>query len=208
MSDVRPEGLSCRTFTVSGVEDGFLLGSLHGGAKAVIPMSEVPESLRPAPGDKVTVVVVSDGDPKVASASSAALVVALFAGAVPEVRSGKVRIMAAARIPGVRTKVAVAATEEGVDPVSALIGRRACRVRDVAARLGGEKVEVVAWHPDVDVYTRNALSPAAPERVEVSDEAVEVWVRAHQAPVAIGEGGSNLHLVGELIGRPVELRVF
>jgi N utilization substance protein A len=135
------------------------------------------------------------------------LVVRTLAAVSPEVRSGQVRVMGVARRPGLRTKVAVAATVEGVDPVAACVGRQHNRVDQVRAVLGGEQVDVVAWHPDQVTYLRNALQPAGVGEVVIDPEtrSATAAAPAHQMSAAVGGGGLNSALAGQLVGLLVRI---
>ena len=135
------------------------------------------------------------------------LVAMLLDGPVPEVRSGTVQVMDVARQPGERAKVAVASTEEGVDPVASCVGRGANRVKSVIELLGGERVDVVSWHPDAATYLRNALAPAAVRAVHIDlDRRRAVVVApAHTMPAAVGNHGLNASLAGRLVGLRVQV---
>jgi N utilization substance protein A len=194
------------TFTVSSVADGFVEGTLKDGRQAVLPQSEAPSTLKLTPGSSFPVVFMVDSDRPVCTASTPDLVAALYAGIAPEVRTGAVRIMNVSRLPGVRSKVAVAATQDGLDPVAALVGRDANRVSYVARLLGGERIDVVPFNDDLTVFAKNAMAPAVVESVEFQDGKAIVFVLPHQMPAAVGGSGLNSHLAGELIGFPVEVR--
>lgn len=129
------------------------------------------------------------------------LIALLAEGLVPELRDGTVRIMGLARSPGVRAKIAVAATVEGIDPVSTVVGRGANRVRALGALLGGERLDVVAWHDDDATYLRNAFAPASVSAITPRREReLEVAVPRHQMAAAVGERGLNASLAGQLVG--------
>lgn len=131
------------------------------------------------------------------------LIPLLLDGYAPEVRSGLVRIMGVARAAGVRTKLAVAATEVGVDPVAACIGRNANRVRAVGQLLCGERIDVIAWNPDLVTYLRNALAPAAVTDIVVKGDRAVAVAPVHQMSAAVGGGGLNASLAGQLVGLKV-----
>jgi N utilization substance protein A len=135
------------------------------------------------------------------------LVEAVLAGVSPEVRSGQVRVMSVARRAGQRTKVAVASTQEGVDPVAACVGRAHNRVDEVKDALGGEQVDIVAWHPSLEVFLSNALQPAHVESVVVDEDHRSATAAApsHQMSAAVGGGGLNSALAGELVGLTVRI---
>lgn len=176
----------------------------RGTRAALLPASEWPAARPLRPGDTHTFLVLPGPRPTV-SATTPELVRALFAGVSPEVRTGRVRIMAVARAAGIRSKVAVAATVADLDPVAPLVGPRANRVRAVAAALGGERIDVVAWHPDRERYLVAALAPAAVTRV-VFDDAIGLataFAPVHQMAAAVGAGGLNSALAGQLVGTKV-----
>src|SRR3954451_13110866 len=90
------------------------------------------------------------------------LVKRLFELEVPEIFSGAVEIMAIAREPGLRSKVAVAARQEKVDPVGSCVGIRGVRIQNIVNELMGEKIDVIEWSPELPTFISNALSPAKP----------------------------------------------
>jgi transcription termination/antitermination protein NusA len=193
------------TFTVAGRSEDVYHGTLADGRAAVLPFTELHPSQVVSEGSSVLAIEAFPGERPVLSAVRSELVAALYAGVAPEVRNGDVRIMAVARMAGVRSKVAVAATRDGIDPVAACVGREANRVACVSRLLGGERIDVVAYHPDLAVFAGNALAPAQVSSVSVGDESIEVSVPAHQMPAAVGGGGLNSHLAGELLGRPIDV---
>jgi len=145
------------------------------------------------------------GSPVDVSASCDELVGMLLEGVSPEVRDGRVRVMAVARHVGIRTKVAVAATEAGVDPVGACLGRGANRVKAVSAMLLGERVDVVAYHDDLDRFLQNALAVAAGRVEHVEDGTVNVFVPRHQLAAARGGGNLNVVLASRLVGKRIQV---
>lgn len=134
------------------------------------------------------------------------LVRLLLEGQVPELRDGTVRLMRIARRPGVRSKVSVAPTVAGEDAVGYVLGRAATRVRTVSSQLGGERIDVVAYHPDPAVHAVNALAVRALEVHTEQDGTLIITVPPYQAEAARGGGNINLHLSAQLVGRRIELR--
>src|SRR5512136_751269 len=132
----------------------------------------------------------------------------LFELEVPEIFNGTVEIKAVAREPGVRSKVAVAARQEGVDAVGSCLGLRSIRIQNITKELGGEKIDVIQWHPDPNVFIGNALSPAATTSVEVSSEekTANVVVPDKQLSLAIGKGGQNARLAARLTGWRIDIK--
>jgi len=91
----------------------------------------------------------------------------LFELEVPEISAGQVKIKSIAREPGSRTKIAVQATEEGIDPIGAMVGQKGTRIWAVVNELGGEKIDVIEWSEDPKKYIANALSPAKVLEVKI-----------------------------------------
>lgn len=146
-------------------------------------------------------VVVSRSDPK--------LVEGLFALEVPEVHTGSVVIKVIAREAGSRTKIAVASTQEGVDPVGSLVGQKGSRVQAVMNELGGEKIDVITFSEDPARFIAAALSPAKDVTVILSDKKeekiVKVKVAASELSLAIGKGGQNVRLAAKLTGWKIDI---
>lgn len=195
-----PGALRVVTATITRATADVALLRTRDGVDAVMPVSEFYPDRRWAPGDRFELLVVSDGDRPLLSAVRPELVEALYAGVSPEVRAGQVRVMGVARAPGVRAKVAVAATVAGVDPVAACVGRAANRVQTVSRALGGERLDVVAWNPDRVTFLRNALAPAQVGEVRIDGHTATVHAPAHQMSAAVGGGGLNSALAGQLVG--------
>ena len=145
-------------------------------------------------------IIVSRSDPR--------LVVELFRREVPEVTSGAVEIKAVARRPGERTKVAVASTQAGVDPVGSCVGQKGVRVQAVIKELGEEKVDVIPYSEDIKQFIAAALSPAEKvEVVKVDSKRKRAWalVAEDQLAMAIGDGGENVTLAGQLTGYEIKV---
>ncbi len=132
----------------------------------------------------------------------------LFELEVPEIFARTVEIKSVAREPGVRSKVAVSASQEGVDAVGSCLGLRSIRIQNITKELAGEKIDVIQWHPDPTVFIGNALSPAATTSVEVSSEekSASVVVPDKQLSLAIGKGGQNARLAARLTGWRIDIK--
>lgn len=135
------------------------------------------------------------------------LAVRIFEGLVPELAERKVRVMAAVRIPGVCTKLAVAATEEGIDPVGTFVGVRGGRVRAVR-RILEEQVDILAYYDDPEAQIRAALgdNPDAKINVDLDRGVAEVWLPKHQHGPAIGREGINSKLISQLVEVRLDIR--
>ena len=135
------------------------------------------------------------------------LIGGLFESEVPEIQSGSVEIKSIAREPGSRTKIAVIATEEGIDPVGSCVGQRGTRVQAILAEIGEEKIDIVLWDEDVERFIMNALSPAKTENISVSskDQKATVTVGRENLSLAIGKGGQNVRLASKLTGWGIDI---
>ncbi|MGH2345805.1 MAG: transcription termination factor NusA [Chloroflexota bacterium] len=136
------------------------------------------------------------------------LVKRLFELEVPEIFTGVVEIKAIARDPGVRTKVAVSARVDGVDPVGACVGQRGVRIQNVVNELNGEKIDVAQWHPDPATFVANALRPATVLKVTVDEAAKSavVVVPERELSLAIGKDGQNARLAARLTGWRIDIK--
>ncbi len=124
----------------------------------------------------------------------------LFKTEVPEISEGIVKIMAAAREPGIRSKIAVSSNDSDIDPVGACVGMKGSRVQNVVQELRGEKIDIISWHIDDAKFVCNALAPAEISRV-IIDEAkrsMEVIVPDEFLSIAIGKRGQNVRLASKL----------
>lgn len=135
-------------------------------------------------------------------------VVKLFSLEVAEIADGTIEIQAIAREAGFRTKMAVLSRDDRVDPVGACVGLRGQRVKSIVRELNNEKVDIIRWDPDIQVFVTSALSPARPKSFEV-DEAnrrVLVTVPEDQLSLAIGKRGQNARLTSRLVGWHVDVK--
>jgi N utilization substance protein A len=129
---------------------------------------------------------------------------------VPEIYNGTVEIKGVAREPGQRSKVAVTATQPGVDPVGSCVGMRGTRIQNIVDELNGEKIDVVEWHADVRFFISNALSPARPTDTILIEEGevrtAIVVVPDRQLSLAIGKEGQNARLAAKLTGWRIDIK--
>lgn len=124
----------------------------------------------------------------------------LFELEVPEIASGAVQVKAIAREAGSRSKIAVAATEPGVDPIGSCVGQKGTRVQAVINELGGEKIDIIEWNDDIAKFIANALAPAKVLNVEMNKDqkVAKVEVPEDQLSLAIGKRGQNVRLAAKL----------
>jgi len=131
----------------------------------------------------------------------------LFAQEVPEIYDGIIEIMAVARDPGSRAKIAVLSHDSGIDPVGPCIGMRGSRVQAVVGELQGEKIDIIQWSPDPATFIVNALAPAEVSKVVLDEEShrIEVVVPDDQLSLAIGRRGQNVRLASQLSGWDIDI---
>ena len=131
----------------------------------------------------------------------------LFALEIPEVAENIVEIKGIAREPGSRTKIAVASSQEGVDPVGSAVGQRGMRIMAITNELGMEKIDIIPWSEDAEKYVGNALLPAKVKAVEIHERReAKVFVADDQLSLAIGRGGQNVRLAARLTGWKIDVR--
>jgi len=184
-----------------------------GKAEAVMPSREQVPNERYRPGQRVKVLLLEvnrdlRGPQLIVSRSHPNLIRRLFEMEVPEIHSGAVEIMEIAREPGLRSKVAVAARQEKVDPVGSCVGVRGVRIQNIVNELYGEKIDVIEWSPEMATFVSNALSPAKPTNVAL-DEAnhvATVIVPTDQMSLAIGKEGQNARLAYKLTGWRIDIK--
>ncbi|MEX1157813.1 MAG: transcription termination factor NusA, partial [Thermomicrobiales bacterium] len=184
-----------------------------GKAEAVMPVREQVPNERYRPGQRLKVYLLDvNKDPRgpqlIVSRTNVNLVKRLFELEVPEIFSGAVEIMAIAREPGLRSKVAVAARQEKVDPVGSCVGIRGVRIQNIVNELMGEKIDVIEWSSETTTFISNALSPAKPISVGLNDEekVARVIVPSDQMSLAIGKDGQNARLAYKLTGWRIDVK--
>jgi N utilization substance protein A len=181
--------------------------------EAIMPTSEMVPTERYRAGQRLKVLIVEvnrspKGPQVLVSRGHRSLVSRLFELEVPEIYNGTVEIRSIAREAGYRTKVAVAAKQEGIDPVGSCVGLRGIRIQNIVNELHGEKIDVVQWDKDSAVYIANSLSPAQVARVEVNEEEGEamVVVSDRHLSLAIGKEGQNARLAAKLTGWRIDIK--
>jgi N utilization substance protein A len=190
--------------------------SLEGGAEAVLPAREQVPAERYRRGSRLRAYVMdvrrgNRGPQITLSRRSSALLRRLLELEVPEIFNGSVEIKGIAREAGSRSKVAVHATQEGVDPVGSCVGVRGGRIQNVVNELGGEKIDVVQWAEELGTFIANALSPAKVMNVLLDDNAETgktgtVIVPDRQLSLAIGKEGQNARLAAKLTGWRIDIK--
>lgn len=192
-------------------EKGDLIVDL-GRAEASLPRWEQVPRENYRQGDRVRAYVAevrmaTKGPQVVLSRTHPGLLSELFRIEVPEIAEGIVEIMAVAREPGSRAKMAVVSHDPDVDPIGACVGMRGSRVQNVVSELRGEKIDIINWTPDIARFACAALAPAEVARVYVDSEeqAMEIIVPDDQLSLAIGKKGQNVRLAAKLTGWKIDI---
>ncbi len=144
----------------------------------------------------------------IVSRSNPELVIELFRREVPEVSAGAVVVKGIAREAGHRTKIAVASTQDGVDPVGSCVGQKGVRVQAVINELNGEKIDIIEYSENPREYIKSALAPAEGLEVEIdeSKRKATVTVPDDQLSLAIGKGGQNARMAAKLTGYKIDIK--
>jgi len=181
-------------------------------AEAIIPWKEQNPRERFRQGDPIRAVLkkveeTPKGPRLILSRSDPLFVAALFKLEVPEIYQGIVELRELAREVGGRSKIAVSSRDDSIDPVGACVGLKGSRVQAVVSELGGERIDIVPWHPDTEVFARRALAPARVSKVisNPDRQVITAIVDEDQLSLAIGRNGQNVRLASQLIGWQIDL---
>lgn len=184
-----------------------------GRVEGILPFVEQIEGETFQPGDKIKCYVLevrktTKGPEIILSRTHPGLLKRLFELEVPEIYSGTVEIKSVIREAGSRSKIAVYAMDETVDPVGACVGPKGQRVQNIVNELHGEKIDIVRWDEDPAIYIANALSPAKVVSVSVLEEekASYVVVEDYQLSLAIGKAGQNARLAAKLTNWKIDIK--
>lgn len=188
-----------------------------GKAEAIMPVKEQIREEQYTPGTRLLVYVVevkdgSKGPQIIVSRAHRNLLRRLMERESPEINNGLVEIRAIVRDPGHRSKVAVIATQPGIDPLGACIGQNGRRIEKVRNQLNGERVDVVIWNADPKLFVAEALSPAKEiigvylESDPEQGETATVIVPDGQLTLAIGKSGQNARLAAKLTGWRIDIK--
>ncbi|GIX22158.1 MAG: transcription termination/antitermination protein NusA [Gammaproteobacteria bacterium] len=192
---------------VKRVERGNVYLDLGGNAEAIIPREEMIPREAVRPGDRLrgylkAVRAEPRGPQLFVSRTCPEFLIELFKIEVPEVGQGLIDIVAAARDPGQRAKIAVVSHDPRLDPVGACVGMRGSRVQAVSNELAGERVDIILWDENPAQFVINAMAPAEVLSIVVDEDAhaMDVAVAEEKLSQAIGRGGQNVRLASELTG--------
>jgi N utilization substance protein A len=184
-----------------------------GKASGIIPQSEQIQGEFYSIGSRIKVFIKdierdNRGPQLILSRGNEQFIEYLFRQEVPEMETGAVEIKAISREAGRRTKLAVASTVPGVDPVGTFVGGHGTRVQAVMNEIGDqEKIDIVTFDDNSEQFIRNALSPAEVVKVEINeaDKHAKVFVAEDQQSIAIGRGGQNVRLASRLTGYELDI---
>jgi N utilization substance protein A len=200
------------TGTVSRVEPKLVRIDL-GRANGIMPRSEQIDGEYYSVGSRIKVFIKGierndRGAQLILSRGNAEFVEYLFRQEVPEIENGSVEIKGIAREAGRRTKIAVASTVPGIDPVGTFVGGRGVRVQAVMNEIGErEKIDIINWSDNISEYIREALSPAEVAKVDISGKKAKVSVTEDQQSIAIGKQGQNVRLASKLTGYEIDIEL-
>ena len=131
----------------------------------------------------------------------------LFEQEIPEVFDGLINIKNAVRIPGDKAKVAVDSYDDRIDPVGACVGMKGSRIHGIVRELGNENIDVINYTSNLQLYITRALSPAKVNSLKIDEEnkRVQVFLNPEEVSKAIGRGGNNIRLAGQLTGFEIDV---
>jgi len=195
------------TGIVKRVERGNVYLDLGGNAEAIVLREEMIPREAVRPGDRLRgylreVSAEQRGPQLFVSRVEPEFLLELFKLEVPEVGQDLIDILAAARDPGLRAKIAVKSNDPRIDPVGACVGMRGSRVQTVSTELSGERVDIILWDENPAQFVINAMSPAEVASIVVDEEThtMDIAVSEDQLSQAIGRGGQNIRLASQLTG--------
>ncbi len=200
------------TGTVQRISKGIVYINL-GKVEAMLAPNEQIKGENYRQGSRIKTYIVevkktTKGPQILVSRTHPGLVKRLFELEVPEIHDGVVEIMSISREAGSRTKIAVHSTIMNVDPVGACVGQRGTRVQNIVDELHGEKIDIIKWSENPEVYISNSLSPSKVEKVIINEDekSALVVVPDYQLSLAIGKEGQNARLAAKLTGWKIDIK--
>ncbi len=157
----------------------------------------------------ITDVIKTNKGPQIfLSRSHPGLIRRLFEFEIPEIYDGSIEIMSISREAGNRTKIAVLSKEDGIDAVGACVGHKGTRIQNILTEIGDERIDVVEYSEDPEVYIKNALNPATAKIVKTNEDerTALVVVDDSQLSLAIGKDGQNVRLAAKLSGWKIDIK--
>jgi len=182
------------------------------GNELIIPKNEQIPSDHYRKGDSIRAIVLRvemrNNNPLIIlSRTSPIFLERLFELEVPEIFDGLITIKKVVRLPGEKAKVAVESYDDRIDPVGACVGMKGSRIHGIVRELRNENIDVINFTNNIQLYITRALSPAKVISIKVNeaDKHVEVFLKASEVSLAIGKGGSNIKLAGQLTGYEIDV---
>lgn len=184
-----------------------------GKVTAILPKEEQVKYERYRIGERIKAYVYSvqktiKGLSIILSRTHPRFVIKLFETEVPEIANGTVVIKSISREAGSRSKIAVYSTKEGVDPVGSCVGQKGIRVNTIINELGGEKLDIIEWSENEEIFIKNALSPAKILDIEIDKEnrIAQIFADESELSLAIGKNGQNVRLAAKLTGYKIDIK--
>ena len=200
---------------VSGIvqrREGNLILVDLGKSVGVLPMDEQIRGERYNSGERIKVYVKEvnlrpKGPEIILSRTSDEILKKVFYLEIPEISNGLIELKNVAREAGSRSKVAVIADSDNVDPIGSCVGQRGARIQTIIAELGGEKVDIIEYSDEPITYISNALSPAKISSIDIDEKSKKATVKviSDQLSLAIGKGGQNARLAAKLTGWKIDI---
>ncbi len=179
--------------------------------EVVLPKSEQIKDEKYRRGESLRAVIKevrksNRGPEIVVSRADPAFITRLFENEVPEIEEGIIEIRAIAREPGERTKIGVYSHDKRIDAVGACVGMKGMRIQSIVRELNNEKIDIINWSSEPEIFITRALSPAKPLRIIIDEEEkkVSAVLDDEQISLAIGKGGLNRRLASRLTGYDIQ----
>jgi N utilization substance protein A len=199
------------TGTVQQIDRGNIIVNL-GRPEGIVPIKEQIRRERYRQGDTIRAYLMdvqktTKGPQIVLSRTHPGFLEKLFELEVPEIYEKIVEIKAVAREAGDRSKVAVASNDARVDPVGACVGLKGIRVQNIVRELSNERIDIVPWSPDPDLFITKAISPAKVSKIDIDEreDKIILVVEEDQLSLAIGRAGQNVRLAAKLTGWKIDI---
>lgn len=183
-----------------------------GRSVGILPSEEQIPNENYKPGARIKIYVKevnigSKGPEVILSRTSDEILKKIFYLEIPEISNGLVELKSVAREAGSRSKVAVTASSDNIDPIGSCVGQRGARIQTIISELGGEKVDIIEYSDNPEKFIANSLSPAKILNININDKERKavVMVNGDQLSLAIGKGGQNVRLAARLTGWKIDI---
>jgi len=181
------------------------------GTEVILPKPEQIPNERYRRGESLRAVIksvgwASRGPEIIVSRADPSFLIRLFELEVPEISDGTIEIKGIAREPGERTKIAVYSNDKRIDAVGACVGMKGMRIQAIVQELNNEKIDIISWSSEPEIFITRALSPAKPKRIVIVEDENKVYavLDDEQISLAIGKGGQNRRLASKLTGFDIQ----